>query len=123
MLSFFVIIISAVWYMDIFGGLLDGQIYRQEFVRNWSPGFFGVLVDDRDGLLNTSKDRRMNLTLFILSGLASVTCAIVAIVAVYKDRKGAATCHFLSLGIGKISADIRGQGCRRRRRRRHFPSS
>lgn len=39
-LSFFVIIISAVWYMDIFGGLLDGQIYRQEFVRNWSPGFF-----------------------------------------------------------------------------------
>jgi hypothetical protein len=27
--------------MDIFGGLLDGQAYKQDFLRNWSPWFFG----------------------------------------------------------------------------------
>jgi hypothetical protein len=38
--SFFMIIISAVWYMDLFAGLLDGQVYKQEVLRHLSPVFF-----------------------------------------------------------------------------------
>ena len=38
--AFFLIIIAAVWYMDVFGGLLGGQVYKQEFLRHWSPWLF-----------------------------------------------------------------------------------
>ena len=38
--SFFMIIISAVWYMDLFTGLLIGQVYKQDMLRHLSPGFF-----------------------------------------------------------------------------------
>ena len=38
LVSFFMIIISAVWYMDIFGGLLDG-LYKQEFCGIGRRGF------------------------------------------------------------------------------------
>ena len=40
LISIFLIIVAAVWYMDIFGGLLDGLTYKQEFLRYWSPWFF-----------------------------------------------------------------------------------
>ena len=38
--AFFLIIIAAVWYMDVFGGLLGGQVDKQEFLRHWSPWLF-----------------------------------------------------------------------------------
>lgn len=39
-ISLFLIIVSAVWYMDIFAALLNKQSFKQEFLRSWSPWFF-----------------------------------------------------------------------------------
>jgi hypothetical protein len=39
-ISFFLIIVSAVWYMDSFGRMLSNQPFKQPFLRDWSPWFF-----------------------------------------------------------------------------------
>jgi cell division protein FtsW (lipid II flippase) len=44
-ISFFLIIVSAVWYMDIFGVLLSGgKAPKEEFLRKWSTWFFGFCL-------------------------------------------------------------------------------
>ena len=39
-ISGFLIIVSAVWYMDSFGSMISQQQFKQDFLRNWSPWFF-----------------------------------------------------------------------------------
>jgi hypothetical protein len=39
-ISLFLIIVSAVWYMDSFGNVISHQQFKQEFLRSWSPWFF-----------------------------------------------------------------------------------
>jgi len=40
-ISFFLIIVAAVWYMDVFSGLITvGRSLKEDFLRVWSPWFF-----------------------------------------------------------------------------------
>ena len=39
-ISFFLIIVAAVWYMDVFSGIITGARLKDGFLRTWSPWFF-----------------------------------------------------------------------------------
>jgi hypothetical protein len=39
-ISGFLIIVSAVWYMDSFGSSISHQSFKETFLRHWSPWFF-----------------------------------------------------------------------------------
>jgi hypothetical protein len=57
-ISGFLIIVSAVWYMDSFGSMISQQRFKQDFLRHWSPWFFSfslinatvcIMLPKRDG--------------------------------------------------------------------------
>lgn len=43
-IGFILVIICAVWYMDTFSELLSGVPTKQDFLRKWSPYFFGFCL-------------------------------------------------------------------------------
>lgn len=38
--SGFLLFVSAIWYMDVWGSIILGQEFKREFLKQWSPWFF-----------------------------------------------------------------------------------
>jgi hypothetical protein len=56
--SGFLILVSAVWYMDVFGNIISRQRFKEDFLRHWSPLFFiFALINATVCIMLPKKDR------------------------------------------------------------------